>query len=109
MSLGPTGNVELREQTAALAHRHRRYGVGIIDSKLRQKGLVMNYKQVERLYQEAGLQVRRRTPSPAWLWPGPAAIRQAALSKVLKRVSGKAVAMGVGGGTALGGVTRSWG
>ncbi|WP_447780742.1 IS3 family transposase [Stenotrophomonas riyadhensis] len=53
-------NVELREQIAALAHRHRRYGVGMIHLKLRQKGLVVNYKRVERLYQEAGLQVRRR-------------------------------------------------
>nr|WP_312774583.1 IS3 family transposase [Atlantibacter hermannii] len=53
-------NVELREQIAALAHRHRRYGVGMIHLKLRQEGLVVNYKRVERLYQEAGLQVRRR-------------------------------------------------
>ncbi len=53
-------NVELREQIAVLAHRHRRYGVGVIHLKLRQKGLVVNYKRVERLYQEAGLQMRRR-------------------------------------------------
>jgi len=52
-------NVELREQIAALAHRHRRYGVGMTHLKLRRKGLVVNYKRVERLYQEAGLQVRR--------------------------------------------------
>lgn len=56
----PDLNVELREQIAALAHRQRRYGVGMIHLKLRQKGLVVNYKRVERLYQEAGLQVRRR-------------------------------------------------
>lgn len=56
----PDHNVELREQIAVLAHRHRRYGVGMIHLKLRQKGLVVNYKRVERLYQEAGLQVRRR-------------------------------------------------
>lgn len=36
----PDNNVELREQIAALAHRHRRYGVGMIHLKLRQKGLV---------------------------------------------------------------------
>lgn len=57
----PDHNVELREQIAVLAHRHRRYGVGTIHLKLRQKGLVVNYKRVERLYQEAGLQVRRRS------------------------------------------------
>lgn len=56
----PDNNAELREQIAALAHRHKRYGVGMIHLKLRQKGLVVNYKRVERLYQEAGLQVRRR-------------------------------------------------
>lgn len=56
----PDHNVELREQIAALAHRHRRYVVGMIHLKFRQKGLVVNYKRVERLYQEAGLQVRRR-------------------------------------------------
>jgi len=48
----PDHNVELREQIAALAHRHRRYGVGMIHLKLRQKGHVVNYKRVERLYQE---------------------------------------------------------
>jgi len=56
----PNHNVELREQIAALAHRHRRYGVGMIHLKLRQKGFVVNYKRVQRLYQKAGLQVCRR-------------------------------------------------
>lgn len=56
----PDYNVELPEQITVLAHRHRRYGVVMIHLKLRQKGLVVNYKRVERLYQEAGLQVRRR-------------------------------------------------
>lgn len=58
----PDPDVELREQIAVLAHRHRRYGVGMIHLKLRQKGLVVNYKRAERLYQGAGLQVRRRKP-----------------------------------------------
>lgn len=56
----PDRNVELRERILALAHRHRRYGVGMIHLKLRQEGRLVNYKRVERLYQEAGLQVRRR-------------------------------------------------
>ena len=38
---------------------HKRYGVGMIHLKLRQAGLLVNYKRVERLYQEAKLQVRR--------------------------------------------------
>lgn len=56
----PDHNVELRERILALAQRHRRYGVGMIHLKLRQAGLLVNYKRVERLYQEAKLQVRRR-------------------------------------------------
>jgi len=42
----PDHNIELREQIAVLAHRHRRYGVGMIHLKLRQNGLVVNYKRV---------------------------------------------------------------
>ena len=56
----PDGNVELRERIQALAQRHKRYGVGMIHLKLRQAGMLVNYKRVERLYQEARLQVRRR-------------------------------------------------
>ncbi|PNR64402.1 transposase, partial [Xanthomonas oryzae pv. oryzae] len=54
-------NVELRERILALAHRHRRYGVGMISLKLRQEGRLVNYKRVERLYCEQQLLVRRRT------------------------------------------------
>lgn len=56
----PDRNVALREQIVALAHRHRRYGSGMIYLKLRQAGQPVNHKRVERLYAEAGLQVRRR-------------------------------------------------
>lgn len=56
----PDRNRELREQIVALAHRHRRYGAGMIYLKLRQSGEQVNHKRVERLYSEAGLQVRRR-------------------------------------------------
>lgn len=53
-------NVELRQRIVALAQRHKRYGVGMIYLKLRQEGMLVNYKRVERLYQDAKLQVRRR-------------------------------------------------
>ena len=53
-------NAALKEQIIALAQRHRRYGAGMIYLKLRQAGLVVNHKRVDRLYAEAGLQVRRR-------------------------------------------------
>ncbi|WP_024745346.1 IS3 family transposase, partial [Xanthomonas oryzae] len=53
-------NGELRERIRALAHRHRRYGVGMIYLKLRQKGRIVNDKRVEQLYRQQQLQVRRR-------------------------------------------------
>ncbi len=56
----PDRNEALREQVLTLAHRHKRYGVGMIYLKIRQAGTMVNYKRVERLYQEAQLQVRRR-------------------------------------------------
>jgi len=56
----PDNNAALRERIVQLAQRHKRYGVGMIHLKLRQAGLLVNYKRVERLYQEAELQVRRR-------------------------------------------------
>ncbi len=56
----PDRNGALREQIISLAHRHRRYGAGMIYLKLRQSGQQVNHKRVDRLYAEAGLQVRRR-------------------------------------------------
>ena len=56
----PDRNEALREQIVALAHRHRRYGAGMIYLKLRQAGQQVNHKRVDRLYAEAGLQVRKR-------------------------------------------------
>ena len=56
----PDRNGALRARIIALAHRHRRYGAGMIYLKLRQAGERVNHKRVERLYTEAQLQVRRR-------------------------------------------------
>jgi len=53
-------NGALRERIIALAHRHRRYSAGMIYLKLRQDGLIVNHKRVDRLYALAKLQVRRR-------------------------------------------------
>ena len=53
-------NTALKERIIALAQRHRRYGAGMIYLKLRQAGELVNHKRVDRLYAEAGLQVRRR-------------------------------------------------
>jgi hypothetical protein len=51
----PDHNVSLREMICALANRHKRYSVGMIYLKLRQAGHAVNYKRVERFYQEAKL------------------------------------------------------
>lgn len=56
----PDRNEALRARIVALAHRHRRYGAGMIYLKLRQEGHRVNHKRVERLYAAAELQVRRR-------------------------------------------------
>jgi putative transposase len=56
----PAQDAGLRERILALAHRHRRYGAGMIYLKLRQEGRVVNHKRVDRLYAEARLQVKRR-------------------------------------------------
>jgi putative transposase len=55
-----TAHAALREQIVELAHRHRRYGAGMIYLKLRQAGQVVNHKRVDRLYAQEKLQVRRR-------------------------------------------------
>jgi transposase InsO family protein len=56
----PDRNVVLRETIVTLAHRHRRYGAGMIYLKLRQRGEGVYHKRVERLYAEENLQLRRR-------------------------------------------------
>jgi transposase InsO family protein len=56
----PDRNIALREQIRRLAHRHRRYGAGMIYLKLRQEGLIVNHKRVDRLYAEERLQLKRR-------------------------------------------------
>ena len=56
----PDQDTDLRDRIVALAHRHRRYGAGMIYLKLRQESRVVNHKRVDRLYAEARLQVKRR-------------------------------------------------
>lgn len=56
----PGRDVALRQKIIALAHRHRRCGVGMIHLQLRQVGERTNYKRVERLNRKAHLQTRRR-------------------------------------------------
>ena len=53
-------NCVLKDKIIALAQRHRRYGAGMIYLKLRQAGEYVNHTRVDRLYAEAGLQVKKR-------------------------------------------------
>ena len=52
-------NATLKAKIITLAQRHRRYGAGMICLKLRQEGMQVNHKRVDRLYAEAGLQICR--------------------------------------------------
>jgi putative transposase len=53
-------NCALKEKIIVLTQRHRRYGAGMIYLKFRQSGVIVNRKRVDRLYAEAGLQVKKR-------------------------------------------------
>ncbi len=55
----PDRNASLKEKIITLAQRHRRYGASMIYLKLRQEGMQVNHKRVDRLYAEAGLQIPR--------------------------------------------------
>lgn len=57
---GPDHNTHLRQRIVELAQRHRRYGAPMIYLKLRQAGVTVNHKRVERLYRLEKLQVQRR-------------------------------------------------
>lgn len=60
LSAAPDRNGELRAHIIRLAHRYKRYVAGMIYLKLRQDGWAVNHNRVDRLYAEAGLQVKRR-------------------------------------------------
>ena len=78
----PDRNADLRQTIVALAHRHRRYGAGMIYLKMRQQGLIVNHKRIERLYAEALLQVRRRTRKKVPVGERQPLVRPAAANEV---------------------------
>jgi len=70
-------NQVIRDEMAKLAERHRRYGSPRMLWMLERQGLAVNHKRVERLYDEAGLQLPRRRPKKKrvpkeWKRPHPA-------------------------------------
>jgi len=64
----PDRNSALRESIVKLAHRHRRYGAGMIYLKLRQGGQCVNHKRVDRLYALEKLQIKRRRRKKVPVW-----------------------------------------
>ena len=55
-------NLAIREEMAKLAERNRRFGSQRMIWMLERKGFDVNHKRVERIYNEAGLQLPRRRP-----------------------------------------------
>src|SRR3954467_8004012 len=64
----PDPDPSLGDRIVALAHRHRRYGAGMIYLKLRQEGRRVNHKRVDRPMRRgacrSGAGVARRCPWP---------------------------------------------
>jgi transposase InsO family protein len=60
MPTRPDDEAALRADIVALATEFGRYGYRRITALLERAGWLVNHKRVERLYAEAGLQVRRR-------------------------------------------------
>lgn len=56
----PSDDGPLREAIQKMAKERRRWGCPRIAERLRRQGWADNHKRIERIYQEEGLQVRRR-------------------------------------------------
>lgn len=57
----PDRHARLRERLLALSGKHKRYGYRMLQAKLRQEGLEVNVKVVERLYTQERLALRHRS------------------------------------------------
>ena len=56
----PPKDGELRSLIKELAGKYRRFGYRRLHTKVLKKGVIANHKAVQRIYQEEGLQVRKR-------------------------------------------------
>lgn len=56
----PREDKRLRGRLRELAEEHRRWGCPMLTHVLRREGFRDNHKRIERIYQEEGLQVRKR-------------------------------------------------
>jgi len=56
----PRDDARLRKRLRELAAEYRRWGAGLLTDVLRREGFADNHKRIWRVYNEEGLQVRRR-------------------------------------------------
>ena len=53
-------DTELRKLLIEIAHKRRRFGSPRLYIMIRRKGIIVNHKKIERIYQEEKLQIRKR-------------------------------------------------
>ena len=53
-------DTELRKLLIEIAHKRRRFGSPRLHIMIRRKGIIVNHKKIERIYQEEKLQIRKR-------------------------------------------------
>lgn len=58
----------IRNRIIALAREYGRYGYRMVWGLLRNEGLMINHKRVERIWREEGLKVPEKQPKRARLW-----------------------------------------
>lgn len=62
------GELEIRESIINLAKEYGRYGYRRITALLRNQGIMINHKKVERIWREEGLKVPQKQPKRSRLW-----------------------------------------
>lgn len=68
---GSPVNEAIRHELLSLARRHRRWGSPRLHAVIRNGGLAVNHKRVERIYREAGLTLPRHRPKRKRAEPTP--------------------------------------
>lgn len=58
----------LREQIVSIASQYGRYGYRRVTAMLRNEGLLVNHKRVERIWRQEGLKVPAKQPKRSRLW-----------------------------------------
>ena len=58
--LKPNNDGEIIKEIYKILKKNSKYGCGMIHLKLRQNSMLINHKRTERIYNEQGLQLKRR-------------------------------------------------